>query len=272
MLAFSRQKSGVFTPGFSRQGLKKCRHEIFYEMDPRICLPGESGNQILTWYQMSCNGMVTVRLRGAKIVVYPGLTVHFIHFRFRSKLWGHWSHPRKHEISNRQKHRQHLHQFDRQKAEASLNFHQNHRHQVYRKIFLNIRKDCRYYEIVKRKIDNSRCRHFYWRHRREYKLNAVRSTLSTLCRSTKSDASISEQFVERENVPLWSGTKYSGYLCTDHLNNGNIWIPNNLKFGFQTVQYSNGLFLCYVLCPVEMWNPDLYSHFIWVRVIYQRIA
>ena len=36
MLAFSRQKSGVFTLGFSRQGLKKRRHEIFYEMDPRL--------------------------------------------------------------------------------------------------------------------------------------------------------------------------------------------------------------------------------------------
>ena len=39
MLAFSRQrfhakKSGVFTLEFSRQGLKKRQHEIFYEMDP----------------------------------------------------------------------------------------------------------------------------------------------------------------------------------------------------------------------------------------------
>ena len=43
MLAFSRQrfhakKSGVFMLGFSRQGLKKRRHEIFYEMDPGLSL------------------------------------------------------------------------------------------------------------------------------------------------------------------------------------------------------------------------------------------
>ena len=33
---------------------------------------------------------------------------------------------------------------------------------------------------------------------------------------------------------------YSGDLNTNHLNIGNIWIPNFLKFGFQMVRYSNG--------------------------------
>ena len=34
--------------------------------------------------------------------------------------------------------------------------------------------------------------------------------------------------------------KYSGDGNIDHLNTGNIWIPNFLKFGFQMVRYANG--------------------------------
>ena len=45
-----------------------------------------------------------------------------------------------------------------------------------------------------------------------------------------------------------------------HLNTGNIWIPNFLKFKFQMVPYSNGQFMCYVLCTrlTIIWIPDQY--------------
>ena len=42
--------------------------------------------------------------------------------------------------------------------------------------------------------------------------------------------------------------KYSGDLNTDHLNNRKIWIPSILKLRFQMGWYSNGWFMCYVLC------------------------
>ena len=41
---------------------------------------------------------------------------------------------------------------------------------------------------------------------------------------------------------------YSGDLNNDHLNTGNIWIPNFLKFRFQMVWYSYGRFMFYVKC------------------------
>ena len=42
-------------------------------------------------------------------------------------------------------------------------------------------------------------------------------------------------------------TVYSGDLNTDHLNPGNIQIPNFLLLGFQMVWYSNCRFMCHAL-------------------------
>ena len=47
--------------------------------------------------------------------------------------------------------------------------------------------------------------------------------------------------------PLLGSLLYSGDLNTDHLNTGNIWLPNFLKFKFQMVQYSMGYVPCTVM-------------------------
>ena len=57
-------------------------------------------------------------------------------------------------------------------------------------------------------------------------------------------SSIQMPFEEKTAGPF----VYSGDLNTNHLNTGNIWIPNFLTFGFQMVWYSNGWFMYYVQC------------------------
>ena len=49
------------------------------------------------------------------------------------------------------------------------------------------------------------------------------------------------------NYIQW-GSKCSGDLNPDHLNTGNIWTTNFLKFNLQMVCYSNGRSTGYVLC------------------------
>ena len=63
------------------------------------------------------------------------------------------------------------------------------------------------------------------------------------CYSTKT----CEVLLNGPNVKYAKVMQYSGDLNTNHLNTGNIWIPNFLKFGFQKVRYSNGPSSC-VLC------------------------
>ena len=62
-----------------------------------------------------------------------------------------------------------------------------------------------------------------------------------------------------EKLRELSSLKYSGDLNTGHLYNGNIWIPNFLKFRFQMVRYSNGRSMDYVLCTrPTIQIPDQY--------------
>ena len=51
--------------------------------------------------------------------------------------------------------------------------------------------------------------------------------------------------------------KYSEDLNTNHLNTGNIWIQNFMKFRLQTIWNSNGWFMCSVLCTrLTIWKPN----------------
>ena len=54
--------------------------------------------------------------------------------------------------------------------------------------------------------------------------------------------------------------KYRGDLNNDHLNTGNFWIPNFLKFRFQMIWYSNGGWMCLSFVLDQNLHIECFNH------------